>query len=451
MKLKKYVFIFTFLISLCLYLYGEENSNSVMYSKSHVDWANDCFYSDISFDIDKAGIAFPSGRSFADSSISTNLPQLVKDPLLTLRVDSSTLLGDLVVRDVISLEQITDIINSGKKTPSYFSRGISELKVKHSISIKDLSSLMIFHNSSYSPVTPIERVSSRKYTGIIIDARGLLNVHGEFSTDKAIPCFFPKIYDEKMDLLYERNMVDSQIARKNGIVTYASGEKELESINIAGHDPLRISARKIYGVYRTDPVISRKDALKILSIPENRELLKQGKVVILLDKENLNYDVLSPLKDENYYVKYHDVENFYYEKKIPDIHVVDGPTGMEINIENLNFMADSSELISGEEARLDAIAESLKEATKDGGFTILVEGHTASVGKPQGEMNLSIERARTIISQMVSRGVQQNLFSYRGFGGSAPVADNSTSEGRAKNRRVVINVVPQQTYIQRLE
>jgi outer membrane protein OmpA-like peptidoglycan-associated protein len=124
---------------------------------------------------------------------------------------------------------------------------------------------------------------------------------------------------------------------------------------------------------------------------------------------------------------------------------------MEINVENLNFVADSSELIEGEKDRLDAIAESLKEATKDGGFTILVEGHTASVGKPQGEMNLSIERARSIISQMVSRGVQQNLFSYRGFGGTAPIADNSTLEGRAKNRRVVINVVPQQTYIQSVE
>lgn len=451
MKLNKFIFTFVFFFAGAFCLFAQDKSKAVMFSASHVDWANDSFYSEISFDIDKAGISFPSGRSFADSSISTNLPQLVKDPLLTLRVDSSTLLGDLVVRDIISLEQITDIINSGKKTPSYFSKGISELKVKHSISIKDLSSLLIFHTSSYSPLAPIERVSSRKYTGIIIDARGLLNVHGEFSTDKAIPCLFPKIYDEKMDLLYERNMVNPQIARKNGIVTYASSEKELESINVAGHDPLRISARKIYGVYRTDPVISRKDALKILSIPENRELLRQGKVVILLDKENLNYDVQSPLKDENYYVKYHEVENFYYEKKIPDIQILNGPIGMEINIENLNFLADSSELISGEESRLDAIAESLKEVTKDGGFTILVEGHTASVGKPNGEMNLSIERARTIISQMVSRGVQQNLFSYRGFGGTAPIADNSSAEGRAKNRRVVINVVPQQTYIQRVE
>lgn len=443
------IFVFFFLIAANNNFVTAQTS-STMQSESFVDWTKSLFTSSVVFDIERAGITFPAGRSSADEKIVQSIPLLVKNPLLTLAVDSSTLLGDSILRDTITLEQVINIIDNGICSPSYFSKGLSELKLNHQLSLKELSELMVFHNAPYTPKTPIERVPSRIYTGIVIDARGSLPVHGEFSTDTANPCMFPKIWDDSMDLLYERNMVDANLTRQNGIVTYAYANDESSYRERIGHDPLRIAARKIFGVYRTDPVISRKDALKILSIPENRELLRQGKVVILLDKDALVHAVSSPKKTDEYYVKYRDVENFYYERKIPDVSIKDGPRGMLISIENIKFIADSAKLLTDETERLDNIALALKQATKDGGFTILVEGHTANVGKPTGEMNLSIERAKTIINEMVKRGVPNSLFSYKGYGGTAPVADNSTSDGRAQNRRVEINVMPQQTYVQRL-
>ena len=95
------------------------------------------------------------------------------------------------------------------------------------------------------------------------------------------------------------------------------------------------------------------------------------------------------------------------------------------------------------------IAEKLLEVVADGEYTLLVEGHTASVGKPTGEMNLSVLRAQTIINELVKRGINKDLFTYKGYGGTAPIGDNSTEEGRAKNRRVEIVVQPKTTYIQR--
>ncbi|NLM01586.1 MAG: OmpA family protein [Treponema sp.] len=449
--MKKPVFIFAKLIFTYVLIFQFNYSfSNEMFGESFIDWTKGKFSSSISFDIEKAGISFPSGRSTADNEIKQNLPLLVKNPLLTLLVDSSNTLGDMVIRDKINFEQIVSIIDEGKHSPSFFAKGLSILKVNHNIEINEISKIMIKHKSSYAPHAPIERVSSRIYTGIIIDCRGLLNVHGEFSTDKAVPCLFPKIWDESMNLLYERNILDAKIAQKNGIVTYAYTDDEKNYSDRVGHDPLRISARKIFGVHRTDPVISKKDALKILSIKENRELLKQGKIVLLLDKEQLVHAISAPKKNEEYYVVYKDIENFYYEKKIPQVSIVDGPRGTLISVQNLQFIADSSELLPGENNRLDSIAEALKLATKDGGFTILVEGHTASVGKPSGEMNLSIERSQAIINEMIKRGLQPNLFSFRGYGGTAPIADNSTPEGREQNRRVEINIVPQQTYIQRI-
>ena len=155
------------------------------------------------------------------------------------------------------------------------------------------------------------------------------------------------------------------------------------------------------------------------------------------------------IKNQSYYTKYKELEQFIYEKGIEDVVISDSNDGLHISIEDINFVPDSPELLPDEHGRLDMIAEKLLDVVKDNEYTLLVEGHTASVGKPTGEMNLSILRAQTIINELVKRGINKDLFTYKGYGGTAPIGDNSTEEGRAKNRRVEIVVQPKTTYIQR--
>lgn len=414
---------------------------------SSVDWTQFNFSSQVQLNIEQAGIILPSGRGAALERMNMQIPNLIKDPLLFLAADSSNRLGDLVLRDIITLEQLTRISDNGKKSPSIFADNGSILQMNHTVSLVEIASLMIKHNIPYTPQLPIERVSSRSYTGILIDARGLLPVQGEFVKDKTYPCLFPKIWDENMDLLYEKNMIDSNTAQKQGLVSYSSSIDETKFAGRIGTDPLRISARKVFGVYRTDPVISRADALKILSVPENRELLKQGKIVVLLDKDVLVHPVSAPEKTGSYYVTFREIQNFYYEKKLPDI-ITDSYKGIQITT-HLNFIADSPQLLPEEQEHVDAIAELLLKHAQTNEYTIQIEGHTASVGKPAGEMNLSIERAQEIIRQLTGRGLDEKLFSYKGFGGTVPVGSNETEEGRAMNRRVEIIVTPKATYIQR--
>ena len=106
-------------------------------------------------------------------------------------------------------------------------------------------------------------------------------------------------------------------------------------------------------------------------------------------------------------------------------------------------------LLPEEQPRIEKIARTLSEIIKNNEFTILVEGHTADVGKPVGQMNLSIERTRTIINAIIDEGIPKELFTYKGYGGTKPVATNATEEGRAQNRRVDITARPRATYIQR--
>ena len=419
-------------------------------SQSTVDWTKPAFFSTAELNITESNIILPSGRGAASTILETKIPLLIKDPLLSLPVDSSKKLGDTVLQDTLSLEEITQIIQDGKKTAPVYSNENDSIIINHTIKLNDISSKLVKHSIPYKPESPIEKTASRVYTGIIIDARGILPVQGEFVTSTGNPCLFPKVWNEDMELLYEKNIENSKTAKEQGIVSYHWSSDENLYRDRIGNDPLRITAKKIFGINRTDPVISNKDALKILSIDENRELLKQGRVIILLDKEQLVYSVGAPEKDESYYVIYRDTKNFFYERKIPDVEITDTYKGIQISIQDIKFVADSSEILPEEKERIDAIYEELYRITKDNEFTIMVEGHTASVGKPIGEMNLSVERAGTIINQLVERGMKRSMFSYKGYGGTIPIGDNNTPEGRAQNRRVEIIIIPKATYIQRV-
>ncbi len=118
--------------------------------------------------------------------------------------------------------------------------------------------------------------------------------------------------------------------------------------------------------------------------------------------------------------------------------VEETPQGIRLSVRDIRFMADSDAILGEESWRLDAIADALKLVP---GGRFLVEGHTASVGKPEGEKRLSVARAQRIVEELTKRGLKAEQFIYAGYGGTRPVADNATGAGRAQNRRVEITIL----------
>ena len=72
---------------------------------------------------------------------------------------------------------------------------------------------------------------------------------------------------------------------------------------------------------------------------------------------------------------------------------------------------------------------------------IIAVGHTDSVGSDAYNQKLSVRRSEAVKAYLVSKGVEKNRVYTEGKGEKQPVADNKTAEGRAKNRRVEIEVV----------
>ena len=113
--------------------------------------------------------------------------------------------------------------------------------------------------------------------------------------------------------------------------------------------------------------------------------------------------------------------------------------GITLTIYGIRFVADSPQILPEEENRIRQIASALASAAADTRF--LVEGHTASVGRPAGERTLSHQRAEEIARRLEEAGIARERITTDGYGGTRPVAGNGTEEGRAQNRRVEITVL----------
>ena len=126
-------------------------------------------------------------------------------------------------------------------------------------------------------------------------------------------------------------------------------------------------------------------------------------------------------------------------KDLKDVTVQQDERGVTISLENIQFVADSTKLLPGEEEKIKKIAEILK---KYPGRNIQISGHTALAGTPEARMKLSIERARVIAEMLVALGVRKpEEIIIVGYGAERPIADNSTPEGMARNRRVEITIL----------
>jgi hypothetical protein len=221
-------------------------------------------------------------------------PRLLRPHLLSIRVDSGSTIYNLVERRETSLNELDSLLFGAAKIPPSLSANLVSMTGRYTVFLEKISAFFTRHNRAVEPVRPLIPVQTADYTGIIIIASEELPVHGRRSLVLAEPCLFPKIWDTDMNLIYERNMFDP--GKTALMVRYAAPESifrptpsglDGELAALAGPHPLRILAREVFGINPTDPVIDREDAMKILSSENNRRLLREGRVVLILSEDKL--------------------------------------------------------------------------------------------------------------------------------------------------------------------
>jgi outer membrane protein OmpA-like peptidoglycan-associated protein len=123
---------------------------------------------------------------------------------------------------------------------------------------------------------------------------------------------------------------------------------------------------------------------------------------------------------------------------IPGVPENAGCPKINFNAKNIQFATGTANLTTGAKAELNKLVSILSNDYPD--VRITIEGHTDNVGKPESNLLLSDKRAASVKSYLVAGKVAADRLTSVGYGQDRPVADNTTAEGRAQNRRVEFRV-----------
>jgi outer membrane protein OmpA-like peptidoglycan-associated protein len=107
-------------------------------------------------------------------------------------------------------------------------------------------------------------------------------------------------------------------------------------------------------------------------------------------------------------------------------------------LDDVNFETGKAELKIESFPVLDELVAYLNRKDDE---RIEIGGHTDNVGKPAANILLSMERAKSVMAYVISKGIYASRLTAKGYGSSIPVASNATSVGKAMNRRTEIKIL----------
>jgi flagellar motor protein MotB len=105
---------------------------------------------------------------------------------------------------------------------------------------------------------------------------------------------------------------------------------------------------------------------------------------------------------------------------------------------NINFDSGKSNVKSQYSSEIERLAKIIK---KDPKHKFEIQGHTDDVGDAKSNLSISQKRAEAVKNELVKKGIEKSRLSAKGFGESAPKADNKTKEGKIINRRIELVVM----------
>lgn len=120
------------------------------------------------------------------------------------------------------------------------------------------------------------------------------------------------------------------------------------------------------------------------------------------------------------------------EPKKVDLQLKKTEVGSSYRLNNILFNTESSSLTQQDQNIISDFAKYLQE---NPGIKLALHGHTDNIGDQAANMKLSEDRAKSVLEFLVSKGIKRDRLSFKGFGSTKPVADNSSPEGRSLNRR----------------
>ncbi|MEM9326268.1 MAG: OmpA family protein [Bacteroidota bacterium] len=126
-----------------------------------------------------------------------------------------------------------------------------------------------------------------------------------------------------------------------------------------------------------------------------------------------------------------------FEPDTLDILMTKIEKGATVRLENIYFGFDSYELLPKSLSELTTVADFLKKNK----VKVQIAGHTDNVGSESYNVELSLNRAKSVYDYLVTNGVSEELMEYTGYGSKYPIIDDSSEEADNENRRIEFEII----------
>lgn len=263
---------------------GAGYSQESLQTRTTIDWEQGTV--DIVFTLDLRALDEPplTSRTHADMLIREQLPIALQQAATPMLLDSYDTVGTLF-RSLPSLSSaLEELASQAGPERTYFSSDLGFYNSEYRFLIyPDILALLPLHEIPVETPEKLEWAATSDFTGIVIYMKGDFQVQGERTRGKLNPCLFPKLFDEDMNLILSKDMVDPDMVRQWGVFGYSDTFDSIKALSRVGRYPLRIMGTGIFGEQRTDIMISKKASDKILYSDHNRSLLVQGRVLVVCD------------------------------------------------------------------------------------------------------------------------------------------------------------------------
>jgi hypothetical protein len=269
---------------------GSANADFDELVRSHqLLWGEGMVRLEVRKSVDPASPLSPATRFQIESRIAEALPYLFLEAIEDLPVDSYDRVGDRLAADDALFRDLSEQAAGALRESAAFAKDLHTVIVVYRFPLfgeRGLEAAFVHHERPF----PIPRIlgfaPTRAFTGLVILAQGELPSHGKDLRERARAALLPRLFDEDMNPVLAPQMCDPQALRKWGVAGYAySGEEDsLQAFrDRIGELPLRTKARGVFGRNATDLLLSSEAARQLLSRQRNRELLREGRILIILD------------------------------------------------------------------------------------------------------------------------------------------------------------------------
>jgi len=258
-----------------------------------VDWESGTLLVTVRRSLPETGPNLPAATSEIHAAIEGDSVAIIVEELRKLPYDSLRTVNELLLEEPHLVGALVEAASGARLTDTHATPDLRHVEVSFRLDLHGgLLAVLIRHDRPVSLHGVLGWTPTTEYTGIVIYAADELTVHGAGTTARLQPALLPGIYyysatGDGVERLMEAGQIDPEYAVRWGPVLYSDDISTAELSARIGARPLRIIAYGAFGRYPTDVVISYRDAMQVLANENNRSLIAEGRVAIIIGSDQL--------------------------------------------------------------------------------------------------------------------------------------------------------------------